>query len=67
MGAELQTGTTAAALESATNFKIEPGGIVINVNGEITGDTRRQLEQAVTKAFRELGREQRNRGRAGVR
>ena len=67
MGAELQTGTTAAALQSATNFEIKPGGIVINVNGEITAQTKKELTDAVTAAFRQVGNEQRNRGRAGVR
>jgi hypothetical protein len=67
MGAELQTGTTAAALEAKTNFDIRPGGIVININGEIDGAVRQQLTDAVTAAFREVGREQRNRGRVGVR
>jgi len=67
MGAELQTKTTAAALEAKTNFDIRPGGIVININGEIDGAVRQQLTDAVTAAFREVGREQRNRGRVGVR
>jgi hypothetical protein len=67
MGAELQTGTTAAALEAKTNFDIRPGGIVININGEIDGAVRQQITDAVTAAFREVGREQRNRGRTGVR
>lgn len=67
MGAELQTNTTASALQAATNFDIKPGAIVINVNGEITAQNRKELTDAVTAAFREVGREQRNRGRVGVR
>ena len=67
MGAELQTGTTAAAIDQSTNFDIKPGSIVINVNGEITAQTKKELTAAVTAAFREVGREQRNRGKVGVR
>jgi hypothetical protein len=67
MGAELQTSTTAAALQSATNFTVASGGINITVNGEITAQTRQDIEDAVTNAFLRVGREQRNRGRVGVR
>jgi hypothetical protein len=67
MGAELQTGTTASALEAKTNFDIKPGGIVINVNGEITDKTRQDIENAVTNAFMRVGQERRNARRAGVK
>jgi hypothetical protein len=67
IGAEAQTGTNMAALQGATNFTIESGGINITVNGEITAQTKKELTDAVTAAFRQVGNEQRNRGRAGVR
>jgi hypothetical protein len=67
IGAEASSGTTMAALQSATNFNVQAGGINITVNGEITAQTRQDLEDAVTSAFLRVGREQRNRGRAGVR
>jgi hypothetical protein len=67
IGAEASSGTTMAALQSATTFQIEAGGINITINGEITDKTTTQITNAVTAAFREVGREQRNRGRAGVR
>jgi hypothetical protein len=66
IGAEAQSGTTMAALQSATNFDIKAGGIVINVNGEITAQTRQDIETAVTNAFTRVGQERRNARRAGV-
>jgi len=67
MGAELQTNTTAAALQAATTITVSPGAVNITVNGKIDGPILDQLEEVVTNAFLGLGREQRNRGRTGVR
>lgn len=67
IGAEAQSGTTMAALQGATNFTVAQGGINITINGEITAQTKKELTDAVTTAFRQVGNEQRNRGRAGVR
>lgn len=67
IGAESVSGTTAAALDQSTNFTIAAGGINITVNGEITGETTQQITNAVTAAFRDVGKEKRNRGKVGVR
>jgi archaellum component FlaC len=67
IGAESVSGTTAAALDQSTNFKIDAGAIQITINGEITGETTQQIRNAVTAAFRDVGKEQRNRGKVGVR
>lgn len=67
IGAEVMTGKTEAILDQSTNFSIEAGGINITINGEITAQTRRDIEQAVTDAFGRVGRESRARGRTGVR
>jgi hypothetical protein len=67
IGAESVSGTTAAALDQSTNFKIDAGAIQITINGEITGETTEQIRNAVTAAFRDVGKEQRNRGKVGVR
>jgi hypothetical protein len=66
IGAEAQTGTNMAALQGATNFTVAQGGINITVNGEITAQTRQDIETAVTNAFIRVGRERRNARRAGV-
>ena len=67
IGAEAQTGTTMAALQGATNFTVAQGGINITVNGEITAQTRQDIETAVTNAFIRVGRERRNARRAGLK
>ena len=66
IGAEAQSGTTMAALQGATNFTVAQGGINITVNGEITAQTRQDIENAVTNAFIRVGQERRNARRAGV-
>ena len=67
IGAESVTGTTAAALDQSTNFTVAAGGINITINGEITDKTTEQIRNAVTKAFLDVGKEKRNRGKVGVR
>lgn len=67
IGAEVTTGKTAQMLDQSTNFTVQAGGINITVNGEITAQTRREIETAVTDAFGRVGRESRARGRTGVR
>jgi phage-related protein len=67
MGAELQTNTTAAALQAATTITVSPGAVNITVNGEITAQTRQDIETAVTNAFIRVGQERRNSRRAGVK
>jgi len=67
MGAELQTNTTAAALQAATTITVSPGAVNITVNGEITAQTRKDIENAVTDAFTRVGQERRNSRRAGVK
>jgi hypothetical protein len=67
IGAESVTSTTAAALDQSTNFEIKAGGINITINGEITQQTTEQIRNAVTKAFLDVGKEKRNRGKVGVR
>lgn len=67
IGAESVSGTTAAALDQSTNFTVEAGGINITINGEVTAQTRDDIEDAVRQAFRQVGRESRARGRTGVR
>jgi len=67
IGAEASSGTTMAALQSATNFQVQAGAINITVNGEITAQTRKDIENAVTNAFIRVGQERRNSRRAGVK
>ena len=67
IGAEAQSGTTMAALQGATNFTVAQGGINITINGEITAQTRQDIETAVTNAFIRVGQERRNARRAGVK
>jgi hypothetical protein len=67
IGAESVTSTTAAALDQSTNFTVAAGGINITINGEITGQTTEQIRNAVTKAFLDVGKEKRNRGKVVVR
>lgn len=67
IGAEVTTGKTAAMLDQSTNFTVQAGGVQITVNGEVTQQVVRQIEDAVTKALRDVGRESRARGRGGVR
>jgi hypothetical protein len=67
IGAEASSGTTMAALQSATNFQVQAGAINITVNGEITAQTRKDIENAVTNAFIRVGQERRNTRRAGVK
>jgi hypothetical protein len=67
IGAEASSGTTMAALQSATNFNVQAGAINITVNGEITAQTRKDIENAVTNAFIRVGQERRNTRRAGVK
>lgn len=70
IGAELATGTTAAALSAAETFTnkyvIGKDAIQITVNGEITAQTRRQLRQAVRDALSDVGREGKNGKKANI-
>lgn len=57
IGAEAATGTTLGALQSATTFAIEAGGINITVNGDVTATTVKQIRQAVADAMKRVGQE----------
>jgi len=65
--AELTTGTTQAALQSAQNFEVQAGAITINVNGEVSAATVTAIRQAVTDALTGIGSEARGGRRTGVR
>lgn len=67
IGAEAVTGTTMGALQAAQTFTVQAGAVQITVNGEVTAATTRQIREAVTQAFTDVGREARTRGRTGVR
>jgi hypothetical protein len=67
LGAELVTGTTRADLIAGQQFQVQAGAVQITVNGEVTATVRKQITDAVTDAFSQVGREARTRGRAGVR
>lgn len=65
LGAELVTGGPKPSADYSVN--VAAGGVQITVNGEITAQTRKEIEQAVVKAFRDVGREARTKSKAGVR
>jgi hypothetical protein len=71
IGAELQTGTTAAALAAnqtaSRSITIGKDAINITVNGEITAKEREQLKDAIRQALKDVGREGKSGKKGNVR